>query len=178
MTTPVEPDARRRAQRSKDHHDCRSATIRPSLDKIALALSSPRDNYHLAATAKMAILVVAAFPSRLSRYSARGNRRRTAPSDRAKQFRVRIWRRAAPVDKSRSANRRGRRCGPQRKDRGRGGRDRPCIQCSLFVPNSSSAALPSVSPSHQSGLPQMAAIPRRRGGPLKSTLSCPSRSTL
>ena len=70
MTTPVEPDARRRAQRSKDHHDCRSATIRPSLDKIALALSSPRDNYHLAATAKMAILVVAAFPSRLSRYSS------------------------------------------------------------------------------------------------------------
>ena len=68
MTKPVEPDARRRAQQSKDHHDCRSATIRPSLDKIALALSSPRDNYHLAATAKMAILIVAAFPSRLSRY--------------------------------------------------------------------------------------------------------------
>ena len=69
MTTPVEPDARRRAQQSRDHHDCRSATIRPSLDKIALALSSPRDNHHLAATAKMAILIVAAFPSRLSRYT-------------------------------------------------------------------------------------------------------------
>ena len=34
----------------------------------ALALSSRRDNHHIAATAKMAILIVAAFPSRLSRY--------------------------------------------------------------------------------------------------------------
>ena len=66
--TPVgrtPPDARN----NQGSHHCRSATIRPSLDKIALALSSPRDNYHLAATAKMAILVVAAFPSRLSRYT-------------------------------------------------------------------------------------------------------------
>jgi len=30
---------------------------------------SRRDNHHPAATAKMAILIVAAFPSRLSRYS-------------------------------------------------------------------------------------------------------------
>jgi hypothetical protein len=39
-----------------------------TIAKIALALSSRRDNHHLAATAKMAILIVAAFPSRLSRY--------------------------------------------------------------------------------------------------------------
>ena len=65
----MDPDARRRARQSRDHPDRRSATIKPSLDKIALALSSRRDNHHLAATAKMAILIVAAFPSRLSRYS-------------------------------------------------------------------------------------------------------------
>jgi hypothetical protein len=35
----------------------------------ALALSLRRDNDHIAATAKMAILIVAAFPSRLSRYN-------------------------------------------------------------------------------------------------------------
>src|SRR5271157_1884156 len=65
---PAEPDARRRAQQSRDHPDCRAATIKPSHDKIALALSSRRDNHPLAATAKMATLIVAAFPSRLSRY--------------------------------------------------------------------------------------------------------------
>jgi hypothetical protein len=64
----VDPDARRRARQSRDHPDRRSATIKSSLDKIALALSSRRDNHHLAATAKIAILIVAAFPSRLSRY--------------------------------------------------------------------------------------------------------------
>jgi hypothetical protein len=32
---------------------------------------SRRDNHHPAATAKMAILIVAAFPSRLSRYTCR-----------------------------------------------------------------------------------------------------------
>jgi hypothetical protein len=36
----------------------------------ALALSLRRDNDHIAATAKMAVLIVAAFPSRLSRYTA------------------------------------------------------------------------------------------------------------
>jgi hypothetical protein len=35
-----------------EHADCRAATIRPSHDKIALALSSRRDNHPLAATAK------------------------------------------------------------------------------------------------------------------------------
>ena len=35
----------------------------------ALALSLRRDNDHIAATAKMAVLIVAAFPSRLSRYN-------------------------------------------------------------------------------------------------------------
>jgi hypothetical protein len=35
----------------------------------ALALSLRRDNDHIAATAKMAVLIVAAFPSRLSRYT-------------------------------------------------------------------------------------------------------------
>ena len=65
----MDPDARRRARQSRDHPDRRSATIKSSLDKIALALSSRRDNLYLAATAKMAILIVAAFPSRLSRYT-------------------------------------------------------------------------------------------------------------
>ncbi|HMJ43919.1 MAG TPA: hypothetical protein VK522_16750 [Pseudolabrys sp.] len=37
--------------------------------KISLALSPGRDNHPLAATAKMAILIVAVFPSRLSRYT-------------------------------------------------------------------------------------------------------------
>jgi hypothetical protein len=37
--------------------------------KISLALSSGRDNHPLAATAEMAILIVAVFPSRLSRYT-------------------------------------------------------------------------------------------------------------
>jgi hypothetical protein len=40
----------------------------------ALALSLRRDNDHIAATAKMAVLIVAAFPSRLSRYTLGENR--------------------------------------------------------------------------------------------------------
>jgi hypothetical protein len=44
-------------------------TIKSRGTKIPLALSSRRDNHHLAATVKMAFLVVAAFPSRLSRYT-------------------------------------------------------------------------------------------------------------
>ena len=36
---------------------------------MSLALSPGRDNHPLAATAKMAILIVAAFLSRLSRYT-------------------------------------------------------------------------------------------------------------
>src|SRR5208283_250136 len=68
-TKHAEQDARRHARQSKDHADCRAATIRPSLAEIALALSSRCDNHNVAATAKMAILIVAAFSSRLSRYS-------------------------------------------------------------------------------------------------------------
>jgi hypothetical protein len=41
-----------------------------TLTKISLALSSGRDNHPPAATAEMAILIVAVFPSRLSRYMA------------------------------------------------------------------------------------------------------------
>ena len=40
--------------------------------QISLALSSRRDNHTRAATAEMAILIVAVFPSRLSRYSNSG----------------------------------------------------------------------------------------------------------
>src|SRR5208283_584764 len=69
-TKHAEQDARRHARQSKDHADCRAATIRPSLAEIALALSSRCDNHNVAATAKMAILIVAAFSSRLSRYTA------------------------------------------------------------------------------------------------------------
>src|SRR3984885_7486606 len=39
------------------------------LTQISLALSSRRDNHPPAATAEMAILIVAVFPSRLSRYT-------------------------------------------------------------------------------------------------------------
>jgi hypothetical protein len=66
----AEQDARRPARQSKAHPDCRSATIKSRVKKISLALSPGRDNHHPAATAKMAILIVAVFPSRLSRYSA------------------------------------------------------------------------------------------------------------
>src|SRR5208283_4362170 len=58
-TKHAEQDARRHARQSKDHADCRAATIRPSLAEIALALSSRCDNHNVAATAKMAILIVA-----------------------------------------------------------------------------------------------------------------------
>src|SRR5450759_402681 len=65
---PVERDDRQRARQSKAHPDCRSTTIKSRLTKISLALSSGRDNHPPAATAEMAILIVAVFPSRLSRY--------------------------------------------------------------------------------------------------------------
>jgi hypothetical protein len=62
-------DARQPARQSKAHPDCRSATIKSRVKKISLALSPGRDNHPPAATAKMAILIVAVFPSRLSRYT-------------------------------------------------------------------------------------------------------------
>src|SRR6266702_293536 len=68
-TKRAERDDRQRARQSKAHPDCRSATIKSCVTKISLALSPGRDNHHHAATAKMAILIVAAFPSRLSRYT-------------------------------------------------------------------------------------------------------------
>ena len=52
----------------KGHPDCRSTTIKSRVTKISLALSSARDNHPPAATAEMAILIVAVFPSRLTRY--------------------------------------------------------------------------------------------------------------
>src|ERR1700681_3387096 len=69
-TKRAEPDARQPARQSKAHPDCRSTTIKSRFTKISLALSPGRDNHHPAATAEMAILIVAVFPSRLSRYSA------------------------------------------------------------------------------------------------------------
>jgi hypothetical protein len=65
----VELGAHQRARQSKRHPDRRSTTINSWLTQISLALSSRRDNHPLAATAEMAILIVAVFPSRLSRYS-------------------------------------------------------------------------------------------------------------
>src|ERR1700730_10106838 len=70
-TKPAERDVRQPARQSKAHPDCRSTTIKSRVTKISLALSSGRDNNPPAATAEMAILIVAVFPSRLSRYSAR-----------------------------------------------------------------------------------------------------------
>src|SRR5882757_9598601 len=69
-TTPAAPDDRQLAPRSKPHPDCRSTTIKSRVAKISLALPSRRDNHPPAATAEMAILIVAVFPSRLSRYRA------------------------------------------------------------------------------------------------------------
>src|SRR5665213_233682 len=68
-TRPVELGAHQRARQSKRHPDCRSTTIKLRVTKISLALSPCRDKYPLAATAEMAILIVAVFPSRLSRYT-------------------------------------------------------------------------------------------------------------
>src|ERR1039458_5722317 len=67
------PDARQRAQRSRARPDCRSTTIKARNPKISLALLSRRYNHLLAATAKMAILIVARLPSRLTRYSVRSS---------------------------------------------------------------------------------------------------------
>src|SRR5580700_4106701 len=69
LTRPVEPDDRQRARQSKRHPDCRSTTIKLTVTQISLALSSGRDNHPPAATAEMAILIVAVFPSRLTRYT-------------------------------------------------------------------------------------------------------------
>ena len=68
-TKPAGLDAHQRARQSKRHPDCRSTTIKLTVTQISLALSSRRDNHHPAATAEMAILIVAVFPSRLSRYN-------------------------------------------------------------------------------------------------------------
>src|ERR1700730_4734132 len=81
LTRPVEPDDRQRARQSKRHPDCRSTTIKLTVTQISLALSSGRDNHHPPATAEMAILIVAVFPSRLSRYS-----RRWPTRDRQRQW--------------------------------------------------------------------------------------------
>src|SRR6476659_9694188 len=58
-TKPAEQDARQRARQSKAHPDCRSTTIKSRVTKISLALSSGRDNHPPAATAEMAIQIVA-----------------------------------------------------------------------------------------------------------------------
>src|SRR5664280_1495460 len=70
-TKRAEWDVRRRARQSKAHPDCRSTTIKSRVTKISLALSAGRDNHPPAATAEMAILIVAVFPSRLTRYKQR-----------------------------------------------------------------------------------------------------------
>jgi len=59
----AERDVRRPARQSKAHSNCRYATIKSRIKKISLALSPGRDNHPLAATAKMAILIVAGFLS-------------------------------------------------------------------------------------------------------------------
>jgi len=58
-------------------------TIKSSVTKISLALSPCRDKYPLAATAEMAILIVAVFPSRLSRYKIASDSRRDVKVGRA-----------------------------------------------------------------------------------------------
>src|SRR5450631_4825450 len=66
----AERDVRQPARQSKAHPDCRSATIKSRFKKISLALSPGRDNHPLAATAKMAILIVA-VSRRADRYHRR-----------------------------------------------------------------------------------------------------------
>src|ERR1700737_3751231 len=83
-TKHAERGARRRARQSKAHPDCRSATIKSRVKKISLALSSGRDNHPPAATAKMAILIVAVFPSRLSRYTLLSEIKRFWQAERRK----------------------------------------------------------------------------------------------
>src|SRR5664279_5631121 len=68
-TKRAEWDVRQRARQSKAHPDCRSTTIKSRVTKISLALSAGRDNHPPAATAEMALLIVAVFPSRLTRYT-------------------------------------------------------------------------------------------------------------
>src|SRR5665213_2118378 len=58
-TKRAEWDVRRPARQSKAHPDCRSTTIKSCVTKISLALSSGRDNHPPAATAEIAILIVA-----------------------------------------------------------------------------------------------------------------------
>src|ERR1700736_4350383 len=74
-TKPAEQDARQRARQSKAHPDCRSTTIKSRVTKISLALSSGRGNHPPAPTRRIAILIVAVFASRLSRYSEGGAER-------------------------------------------------------------------------------------------------------
>src|SRR5208337_1450639 len=78
-TKREESDAPRRAPLSKDRLDCRSATRKSRLPKYRL-------RYHRAATVKIARLIVAAFPSRLSRYRlVRHSLRREGRADRKEQ---------------------------------------------------------------------------------------------
>src|SRR5271156_1822686 len=76
-TKRAEWDDRQRARQSKAQPDCCSTTIKSRVTKISLALSSRRDNHPPTATAEMAILIVAVFPSRLSRYNIVRRRRIT-----------------------------------------------------------------------------------------------------
>src|SRR5450631_3119356 len=89
-TKRAERDDRQRARQSKAHPDCRSTTIKLTVTQISLALSSGRDNHPPAATAEMTILIVAVFPSRLSRYSPRSQPRRWV--------RLRSWRQSESHD--------------------------------------------------------------------------------
>src|SRR5664280_116361 len=81
-TKRAERDVRQPARQSKAHPDCRSATIKSRVTQISLALSSGRDNHPPAATAEMAILIVAVFPSRLSRYTRVRNGELLPPKSR------------------------------------------------------------------------------------------------
>src|SRR5665213_873508 len=92
-TTPAERDVRQRARQSKAHPDCRSTTIKSRVTKISLALSSGRDNHPPAATAEMASLIVAVFPSRLTRYT------------KDRQCRSSRWQGQNQVDKGRCSRR-------------------------------------------------------------------------
>jgi hypothetical protein len=91
-------------------------------------------------------------------------------------FRAELWRRAAPVDKSPFASRRGSRCGPQQKDRRRGGRDRPYPMfavCSKLVKPPSALTLPRGLSNQFDRYAQIAVVAKRCSERVKSTPSRP-----
>ena len=87
------------------------------------------------------------------------SRTKTAPQIAQANLWPIFGRRDALSDTTRVASRHGRRSGPRRKGRKRGGLDRPSQRCSLFVPSSSNPRSPPDLPINLSASRKIAAIP-------------------